>query len=118
MMFKTSLMENWDNGQFPAYAAAESHDVTLVSVHVEVTMLWASWYCAQRMYAGCNYGNVNVSKAAGGYWKEEEDIGEYATLYSPLSDYRDWENSDSSTLCSQISVNTDCQTIRYQLISD
>ena len=44
------------------------------------------------MYAGRNYGNVNVSKAAGGYWKAEEDIREYATLYSPLSDYREWEN--------------------------
>ena len=44
------------------------------------------------MYAGRNYGNVNVSKAAGGYWKEQEDIRVYKTLYSPLSDYREWEN--------------------------
>ena len=44
------------------------------------------------MYVGRNYGNVNVSKAAGGYWKEEVDIREYATLYSPLSDYEEWEN--------------------------
>ena len=44
------------------------------------------------MYTGCNYGNVNVSKATGGYWKEEEEIREYVTLYSPLSDYREWEN--------------------------
>ena len=40
---------------------------------------------------------MNISKAAGGYWKAEDDIREYATLYSPLSDYRVWENdSDSS----------------------
>ena len=49
------------------------------------------------MYAGRNYGNVNVSKVAGGYWKEEEDIREYWTLYSPLSNYREWENE--SNLC-------------------
>ena len=47
------------------------------------------------MYAGRNYGNVNISKAAGGYWKAEEDIREYATLYSPLSDYREWLNLGS-----------------------
>ena len=44
------------------------------------------------MYAGRNYGNMNISKAAGEYWQDEEDIREYATLYSPLSDYRKWEN--------------------------
>ena len=44
-------------------------------------------------YITCNYGNLNVKKAPGGYWKEEEDITEYATLYSPLSDYREWKNS-------------------------
>ena len=27
-----------------------------------------------------------------GYWKGEE-IGEYTTLYSPLSDCREWENA-------------------------
>ena len=51
------------------------------------------------MYAGRNYGNVNVSKAAGGYWEAEEDIGEYATLYSPLSDYREWENDVYNYTC-------------------
>ena len=59
--------------------------------------LSVKWYCARHMYAGHTYGNVNVSKAAGGYWKEEEDIREYQTLYSPLSDYREWENEGLTT---------------------
>ena len=49
------------------------------------------------MYAGRNYGNLNASKAAGGYWKEEEDIREYTTLYSPLSDCRERENNESGS---------------------
>ena len=63
-----------------------------VRAYTSDNALSVKWYCAPHMYAGRNYGNVNISKAAGGYWKEEEDIREYATLYSPLSDYREWEN--------------------------
>ena len=48
-------------------------------------------------YAGRNYGNVNVTKAAGGYIGTDlSDIGEYATPYSLLSDCREWENVSSS----------------------
>ena len=43
-------------------------------------------------YITCNYGNVNVNKAAGAYWNEESDNAEYVTVYSPLSNYREWEN--------------------------
>ena len=50
------------------------------------------------MYAERNYGNVNVSKAAGGYWKAEEDIREYATLYSPLSDNRECMGESTARL--------------------
>ena len=30
-----------------------------------------------------------------GYWKEEEEIGEYTTLYSPLFDHKEWENHNA-----------------------
>ena len=46
-----------------------------------------------------------MSKAAGGCWKEAEDVGEYVTLYSPLFNYiyREWENT-SYIMLSQANV--------------
>ena len=91
-MYSQDRTEKMDS--FPWYSTDTSHEATLAYVHVEVTMLWTSsgTYRAPHMYAGRNYRKVNVSKAAGGYWKVEEDIREYGTLYLRLSDYREWGN--------------------------
>ena len=35
---------------------------------------------------------VSLFEQIGGYWNEESDNGEYATLFFLLSDYREWEN--------------------------
>ena len=46
--------------------------------------------------------NPVTPKAVVGYWNEEWDIGEYATVHSPLSDYREWGNAAFIILCSAL----------------